>query len=324
MPSVSVIVPNYNHERYLRQRIDSILAQTYSDFELILLDDMSVDKSVELLQEYKNHPKVRALVVNEQNSGSTFKQWEKGIGLAQGKYIWIAESDDWAEPQLLERLVPLLERNENIGVAYCQSFQADAQGNIIGNYEHWTQYLHPSLWKSDFVQNGLEHIQHYLCQKNTLPNASAVLFRKSLIEKVMPLDTSYRICGDVKVWFDLLLRSDIAYVSTPLNYFRFHAQNVRESKAALMQEEQEKIHAYFLDTFIKQDIQPGKTFIRAYLNAFIKEKDALSLSKGWKKISRSPLAIHLQIPFFVANFYYQKLLYKLYTLKTSITNHARS
>ena len=89
MPKVSVIVPNYNHEPYLRQRIDSILNQSYQDFELILLDDCSVDNSRDILMAYKNHPKVTQLVFNEQNSANTFKQWNKGIELAKGEYIWI-------------------------------------------------------------------------------------------------------------------------------------------------------------------------------------------------------------------------------------------
>jgi len=90
MPNVTVIVPNYNHARFLRQRLDSILTQTYQDFELILLDDCSTDDSRTILKEYAADPRVR-LELNEANSGSPFKQWNKGVQLAQGKYVWIAE-----------------------------------------------------------------------------------------------------------------------------------------------------------------------------------------------------------------------------------------
>jgi len=92
MPAVSVIVPNYNHARFLRRRVETILAQTFQDFELILLDDCSTDDSRSVLRQYSSDPRVR-LEFNEVNSGSTFKQWNKGVRLAQGKYIWIAESD---------------------------------------------------------------------------------------------------------------------------------------------------------------------------------------------------------------------------------------
>ncbi len=77
---VSVIVPNYNHASYLVARIESILNQTYQDFELILLDDCSTDDSREVLLKYKDNPKVTHLVFNEQNSGSPFIQWQKVNG----------------------------------------------------------------------------------------------------------------------------------------------------------------------------------------------------------------------------------------------------
>src|SRR6267378_5588953 len=84
-PSVSVIVPNYNHARYLRQRIESVLGQTYKDIEVILLDDCSTDESRAIISEYSADPRVK-VVLNEVNSGSTFKQWKKGMGLAHGEY----------------------------------------------------------------------------------------------------------------------------------------------------------------------------------------------------------------------------------------------
>jgi glycosyltransferase involved in cell wall biosynthesis len=113
IPTVSVIVPNYNHARYLRQRIDSVLGQTYRDFEVILLDDCSTDESRSIISEYENHPKVR-IELNDKNSGSPFKQWNKGVRLAHGKYVWIAESDDYADERLLERLVSMLEEGPRV------------------------------------------------------------------------------------------------------------------------------------------------------------------------------------------------------------------
>ena len=80
-PKVSIIVPNYNHARFLTQRLESIFNQTYQDFEVILLDDGSTDNSVEILEKYGKNDKVSALIFNIENSGSTFKQWVKGIGV---------------------------------------------------------------------------------------------------------------------------------------------------------------------------------------------------------------------------------------------------
>ena len=120
MPNVSVIVPNYNHARFLRQRLDSILAQSFQDFELILLDDCSTDDSRTILKEYARGPRVR-LELNEANSGSPFKQWNKGVRLAQGRYVWIAESDDYADTRFLERMVPVLEEHPIVQFVFCRS-----------------------------------------------------------------------------------------------------------------------------------------------------------------------------------------------------------
>src|SRR5579872_4420041 len=129
-PKVSVIIPNYNHAKFLVQRIESVLNQTFTDFEIILMDDKSTDNSLEIIERYRHYPKLSKIILNETNSGSTFKQWNKGIREAKGEYIWIAESDDYADEKFLENLVSIIESNGNVGMAYCQSFDVDDKGNI--------------------------------------------------------------------------------------------------------------------------------------------------------------------------------------------------
>src|ERR1700757_580323 len=130
-PKVSVIVPNYNHARFLRQRLDSIVGQTFQDFELILLDDCSSDDSQSILSNYADDSRVR-IEFNVVNSGSTFKQWNKGVRLARGKYVWIAESDDYADERLLQRLVDALETNEKVTYVYCRSWRVMEDGRRDG------------------------------------------------------------------------------------------------------------------------------------------------------------------------------------------------
>ncbi len=107
-PVVSVIVPNYNHERYLEKRLDSIFSQSFRDFEVILLDDASTDNSMDVLMKYAHHADVR-IVPGETNSGSPFKQWLKGIDMATSDILWIAESDDICDPELLRTLLPVFD-----------------------------------------------------------------------------------------------------------------------------------------------------------------------------------------------------------------------
>ena len=127
MPTVSVIVPNYCHAPYLEQRIESILQQTFQDFELILLDDCSTDGSREILERYRNHPKVSGIFYNERNSGSPFKQWKKGLSKATGDYVWIAESDDFSSPCFLERCVRILDTRPDCSIVFTSSYIVESQ-----------------------------------------------------------------------------------------------------------------------------------------------------------------------------------------------------
>jgi len=226
MPSVSVIVPNYNHARFLRRRIDTILAQTFQDFELILLDDCSTDDSCSILREYASDPRVR-LEFNEVNSGSTFKQWNKGVRLAHGKYVWIAESDDYAEERLLERLVRVLDNDPTVIFAYCRSWRVSDDDRLNGFADYYLDYLDSCRWKADFCVNGLAECQNYLISTTTIPNASAVVFRRAVYENVGGADERLRICGDWKLWAAMALQGKVTYLGAPLNYFRSHDASVR-------------------------------------------------------------------------------------------------
>jgi glycosyltransferase involved in cell wall biosynthesis len=227
MPRVSVIVPNYNHAPYLRQRIDSIFAQTYQDFELLLLDDNSTDGSQSILAEYSSEPRVR-LYLNDRNSGSPFKQWNKGVHLARGEYVWIAESDDYADPQLLEIIVPLLDADKSIGFAYCRSWRVNEHG-----IDGFADYNLPnnSRWEADFWIDGHEFFRRYFALITPVPNASAVVFRKAMYQQVGGADESLRLCGDWKLWGTMALAGKVAYSSRPLNFFRYHANNARSRTA---------------------------------------------------------------------------------------------
>jgi len=97
MCKVSVIIPNYNHAQFLERRIESVLNQSIQDVEIILLDDCSTDNSRDVIERYRDNVRVSHIEYNDTNGGSAFKQWRKGVGLAVGEWVWIAESDDWAD-----------------------------------------------------------------------------------------------------------------------------------------------------------------------------------------------------------------------------------
>lgn len=214
---VSVIVPNYNHAAYLERRINSILNQTYQDFEVILLDDCSNDNSRNILFRFKDHPKVTHMVLNDSNSGSTFKQWEKGFRLASADLIWIAESDDWAEPTLLEELVAPFISNPAISVSFCQTLCVDSQNNIL--YKTESNSIHNIIPGSNFVAAKMFY-------GNSIMNASMAVFRKSLVNSIDWSFTSMRFCGDWYFWVQLALLGDVHESGKYLSYFYKHGNDV--------------------------------------------------------------------------------------------------
>jgi glycosyltransferase involved in cell wall biosynthesis len=217
MIDVSVIVPNYNHAAYLGQRIDSILNQTYQNFELIILDDCSTDNSREIINNYAGHPRISHIIFNTINSGSPFLQWEKGINLAVGKYIWMAESDDWCEPSLLETLLEGIKKDEKCVISYCQL------SCINGANEIKWQSKHPLL--SEIVDSKT-FIRDFLAIKISIFNASMAIFRKDTFQYVSSEFVTFKFCGDWFFWLQIARHGKVHISGKILNYFRKHDQDV--------------------------------------------------------------------------------------------------
>lgn len=230
MPKVSVIIPNYNHAPFLGQRIDSVLNQTFHDFELILLDDCSKDDSRNILLQYSTHPKVSHCVLNEENSGSPFKQWKKGIDLAKGDWIWVAESDDHCEPFFLQRVFAFIEQSKlDVGLVYAQSMDVDQDNKFIQDRIEYTSVFKPNIWTNNFEISGIDFVKKYLKVYAVIPNASAVVFRRSLVNEDF-IDNevlSMKIAGDWLFWIKLSLTTNVGFVSERLNYFRNHSAVTR-------------------------------------------------------------------------------------------------
>ena len=225
-PKVSVIVPSYNHASYLAQRLDSILAQTFQDFELIFLDDASPDHTREVFDRYAQNPRIRA-VFNEQNSGNVFKQWNRGLGMARGEYVWIAESDDYADPEFLATLVATLEAQPEVGVAYCESRKVDPAGEPLGLASEWYGATYRTdRWRASFVAEGTDEARNYALAGSPIANASCALFRRNLAIAAGGATEDLRLTGDWLFWVTLFGSAKVAFESRPLNFNRQHEGSV--------------------------------------------------------------------------------------------------
>lgn len=286
MPKVSIILPNYNHAPYLERRVQSILNQTYQDFELIYLDDASTDNSNEIIEKYADDPRIQ-IITNQTNSGSPFKQWNKGIRHATGEYIWIAESDDYSHEQQLKTLVERLDQNPSVGLAYCRSWLIDQNDKTICSCRDWVLNPDKKRWESDFVNSGIDECSKYMVYENAILNASSVVMRREVYEKAGYADESMRLCGDWLQWVKILLQSDIAYVSTPLNYYRYHFKTVRRQADldGLSIEENYKVISFILNhTNCPSDIteQTLRKFLGKWAELFFSSNSKIPWDRNYR------------------------------------------
>lgn len=240
---VSVIIPNYNYARFLQKRIESVLAQTYTDFEIILLDDASTDDSVSVLNKYCDNKFVSHLEINSVNTGSPFAQWQKGISLARGKYIWIAESDDAAEPLFLEKAVSTLKNHPKASFCFLGSHCIDESDTTLStDFDRWTS---KQLQRPHKIGNfdGNEYIKHNLYWRNYIYNASGVVFSKHCFELINDLSCfSMRYSGDWLFWVEMAKQGEVIEVYEKLNRFRLHSGSTTKKAVISGEGLREDIH----------------------------------------------------------------------------------
>jgi glycosyltransferase involved in cell wall biosynthesis len=227
-PLVSIIVPCFNHASYLEQRLSSINQQTYSNVELILLDDASEDGSVEMLRRFVNqHPENTSLVVNSANSGSPFSQWKRGLAAAKGDLIWIAESDDFCDPNFLAELVPLFS-NQAVMLAFCRTVFVDASGDReVWSMHDYIPEISAKTWDKPFLVSTHKLAERIWSRRNLIPNVSAALFRPPAKLPFLedPEWIQMRVCGDWFFYLHLACGGLVAYSPRTTSFYRQHPTN---------------------------------------------------------------------------------------------------
>ncbi len=301
---ISVLIPNYNHAPYLQLRIDTILNQTFTDFEVIILDDCSTDNSRNVIEGYRNHPKVSNIVYNETNSGSVFKQWTKGIALAKGEWILIAESDDWSEPSLLENLWEGTQKDDNVSLSFCQTLTVYDNGKI--NYTG-------SLASSYILHAGIQFITHRIINSRGIATAGSALFRKSIMAQ-MPDISAFKSSGDWKFWMVVAASGKVYESAKYLHYWRRHATNTTTKPELFFSKLNElytifnwaKAQGFITENKLKERCLYLVNFI--YRDKLLNEPQAVAFIKLAKK--------HVAMPVFKVKFsaFCKSLYYKLNNL----------
>lgn len=263
MTKVSIILPSYNYARYMDERIESLLNQTYEDFELIIVDDASTDNSVEVIKKYEGDPRIKTKFFS-QNSGLPYKRWNDAADIACGDYILFAGADDSCAPTMIEKLVEKLDANPNVGIAYCQSMEMDSESKLVRSMKKYTDTLDKERWSKDYVDKGTNECR-YLVIKNVIPNASAAMIRRPIFDELGRFDENLKLVADWTLWSKIMMVSDVAFVAEPLNYFRCHSGTVR-SKMMKVGSHTEEIYG-FISKITQTANVPQKYSERAYERA---------------------------------------------------------
>lgn len=246
---VSVVVPNYNYEKFLEERLYSIICQTYKPFEIIFLDDNSNDNSIQLAERFLSKTDIPYRIIKNNTNMGCFKQWARGIKEAEGDLIWIAEADDSCKLNLLEVLVDNFSDPE-VGLAYVQSMRMNELGDkesICFPYVENNRGIN-DRWRKDYTNSGLDEIREYLFEKNIIVNASAVLMRRDLLlELGNKIGGSFNMAGDWYTYIQILKGSKIAFSSEVLNYHRYHDNTIVSRSGNIPEEKAKKLVSEILD-----------------------------------------------------------------------------
>lgn len=206
MPKVSVVMSVHNGETYLRDAIDSILNQSFKDFEFIIINDGSADKTEEILAGYQDS---RLRIVRQANHGLT-RSLNKGIQLSKGKYIARMDADDVSLPERLEKQVDFLDKTPSIGVLGTACFEIDGNDKKVA-------YL-----------NGLSDqktIRKTLIKKNVFCHSS-LMFRREVFGKVGCYDDEFKYSQDYELLFRIAEHFDLANLPEALLLRRNHPKNI--------------------------------------------------------------------------------------------------
>lgn len=209
MSKVSVIIPTFNSAHLVGQAIKSVLEQTYSDFELIVVDDGSKDKTGEVLASFGD----RIRVITQENKGVAVAR-NVGIENATGEYIAFLDADDVWLPSKLDLQVKLLQQNPEVSIIYGDAYMADENGQIFNS----------------IIARHRGRILATLLQKNVVGNPSLVILRKACFSEVGLFDPQFKTLEDWDMWLRLATRFQFGFVPQPLIVIR--EQRISRSRTA--------------------------------------------------------------------------------------------
>ena len=211
-PLVTVYITNYNYGDYLPEAIESVLAQTFEKFELIIIDDGSSDGSSAIISSYENDDRI--VCIHQENRGLVHSS-NVAMKLSRGKYLMRLDADDYLAPQALGILVSELERDSEIALVFPDYYLIDKQGNVTGQIRRHDFQTDVSLF---------DQPAHGAC----------TLIRKHVLESIGGYDQSFSIQDGYDLWLNIIEKYTIKNVNLPLFYYRQHDKSITNNETELL------------------------------------------------------------------------------------------
>jgi glycosyltransferase involved in cell wall biosynthesis len=215
-PLVSIGVPSYNGAQFIAECLESILGQTFEDFEVIIVDDCSTDETIALAKTYAKEDRRISIHVNPSRLGLV-GNFNRCVALAHGKYVCIFGQDDVMLPDNLGHKVKLLELYPNAGFVHSNIYQIDERGDIFK--EHWKPQS-----TGDYVTNGREFFRDLIAGTNHICCPSVLVRKECFSSLGYFLEKLFFAC-DWEMWMRIALKYDVACIGRPLVKYRRHSSS---------------------------------------------------------------------------------------------------
>ena len=209
-PIVTVYITNYNYSKYIKQAIDSVINQNFQNYELIIIDDGSTDNSKEIIESYKNHPKIHVLFQKNKGLNATNNV---AIKMSKGKYIIRLDADDYLNENALLLMVNELEKNDEIGLVFSDYYLVDIDGSIIAE-EKRHNFKKVSL---------LDQPAHGAC----------TMIRKDVLKEIGGYSKEFSRQDGYELWIKVSKYKKVRNINLPLFNYRKHGENLTENKERL-------------------------------------------------------------------------------------------
>ncbi|MDM9381601.1 glycosyltransferase [Chlorogloeopsis sp. ULAP01] len=233
MPKVTVVIPAYNAMAFLPETLESVLRQTFTDFEILIVNDGSTDNILEWASELKD-PRVKLITQPNQRVSAARNT---GITNAQGKYIAFLDADDLWEPAKLEKQIRCLDEQPTVGLVYTWTLLVDKENNPTGRI--FASHLEGKVWNK-------------LLENDPISSGSSPLVRRSCFDTVGLFDRNLAYAPDLDMWVRIAYRYPIAVVKEPLVRYRQLPNSFSRNRQGMIKELRQVVEKAFASVPLEQ------------------------------------------------------------------------